>query len=189
MSVSEKKQFYKCFSCQAGGNAIHFVAEYEKINYMEALTKVAQKANIKINVTHKEHYNETQKELLELLKEAHNFFEYSLSTEKALKALEYLKKRNISAKDSNKFLIGYAPGNELITYLEKKGFSKDKMINASLMNTKETAFFNNRLTFAIKNEHGDIVGFSARSLEDGVKSKYINSAENSIFKKTNILYN
>jgi len=34
MSVSEEKKIFKCFSCGAGGNAIKFVQDFEKISFV-----------------------------------------------------------------------------------------------------------------------------------------------------------
>lgn len=42
LSVNEKKQIYKCFSCGNGGDAIKFVAEKEKISYLTACRKIAE---------------------------------------------------------------------------------------------------------------------------------------------------
>ena len=39
--VSPAKQIYHCFGCGVTGDPIRFVMEYEKLNYPEALEKLA----------------------------------------------------------------------------------------------------------------------------------------------------
>ena len=36
-TVSDKKQFYHCFGCGAHGNAISFLMEYDKLEFVEAV--------------------------------------------------------------------------------------------------------------------------------------------------------
>jgi len=50
MSVSKEKQLFKCFSCGIAGNVFKFVSEFEKINYYEAVSKVASKIGIVVDV-------------------------------------------------------------------------------------------------------------------------------------------
>ncbi|XPV54529.1 MAG: CHC2 zinc finger domain-containing protein [Halarcobacter ebronensis] len=47
--VSPPKQIYHCFGCGAGGDAIKFVMEYEKLTYPEALEKLASMYNVTLN--------------------------------------------------------------------------------------------------------------------------------------------
>lgn len=46
MSVSEEKQIYKCFACGATGNVFTFVAEYENVPFVEAISIVASKCGM-----------------------------------------------------------------------------------------------------------------------------------------------
>lgn len=49
--VSPQKQIYHCFGCGAGGDSIKFVMEYEKLNYPEALEKLADSYNFTLSYT------------------------------------------------------------------------------------------------------------------------------------------
>ena len=40
LMISSEKQIYKCFVCGAGGNAITFVRDFEKISIGEAVQKL-----------------------------------------------------------------------------------------------------------------------------------------------------
>lgn len=41
-TVTAKKQFYHCFGCGAHGNAIAFVMEYQGLDYVDAVKRVAE---------------------------------------------------------------------------------------------------------------------------------------------------
>ena len=43
-SVTPSKQMFYCFSCKKGGSVINFVMEYEKLNYIEAVKKLAEES-------------------------------------------------------------------------------------------------------------------------------------------------
>jgi len=45
-SVSETKQIFKCFGCDAGGNVIDFVIKYLNVDYSEAIRIIANKSGI-----------------------------------------------------------------------------------------------------------------------------------------------
>ena len=48
-SVSPEKEIFHCFGCGAGGNAITFLMDYEKISFIEAIGKIADKYGIDLN--------------------------------------------------------------------------------------------------------------------------------------------
>src|SRR5439155_23401169 len=50
-TVSPTKEIYKCFGCGKSGNAIGFIMEHEKYNYVEALKWIAARYNIEIEET------------------------------------------------------------------------------------------------------------------------------------------
>ncbi len=192
MSVSQEKQMFKCFVCNVGGNVINFIAEFEKITYVTATKKLADKIGIPFNLKDSKHkeYSEKDQKILEVLKEAMNFFQYSLSTtEEGVQALEYLKERGLTQQYLDKFSIGYAPKEGLVKFLRTKGYDDSVLINASLATDSMHDFFRERIIFGIKNNYGQIVGFSARTLDPNVKAKYINSSDVSVFNKSKILYN
>ncbi len=192
MSVSQEKQMFKCFVCNVGGNVINFIAEFEKITYVSATKKLADKIGISFNLksSEGEKYSEKDQKILEVLKEAMNFFQYSLSTtEEGMEALKYLKNRGLDQKYLDKFSIGYAPQKGLVKFLRSKGYDDSILINASLATESMQDFFRERIIFGIKNNYGQIVGFSGRTLDPNIKAKYINSSDVSVFNKSKILYN
>src|SRR3954464_2381904 len=44
--VSPSKQFFHCYGCKEGGNAIDFVIKRDRVVFIDALKTLAQRANI-----------------------------------------------------------------------------------------------------------------------------------------------
>ncbi|UUD37174.1 DNA primase [Mycoplasmopsis equigenitalium] len=193
LSINEAKQIFKCFACNTGGNVIKFVELYDKISFVAALKKLAQRANITADFSQiddnieVDNYSREQYELINSLIDATRFFRFKLHNNEQAKA--YLYSRHIDDQIINYFKIGYADGNDVIKELKEKLKYEDYLLEAaSLMNEKGNAILWNRIFFPIKDEFGYIVGYSARSLEEG-QTKYINSKESAVFQKNRILFN
>ncbi len=201
LNISQEKQIYHCFSCGASGNVFKFVQEFEHIPFIEAVEKLAQKANISLKIQQgdPEVYNEISV-LLELNKQAAKFFYETLKdlsgTEKEF-VYSYLKSRHIKNSDVAKFGIGYAPKNwdSLLKYFTQELDHKvEDLDKAGLIKKADTGDryydrFRGRLIFPIYNEAGKVVGFGGRKLyEDDLSGKYLNSPETRLYVKSKILY-
>ena len=189
MSVSIDKQIFKCFVCQIGGDIFKFIVEFKKISFQEAVRFLAEKIGIKVESKIEKRYSKEEQKTLEVLNEAMNFYSYYLNSNEGKNCLEYAKKRGLDSTIQQEFSIGFAPEKGLIDFLKTKNYPMESILNASLANTNEKDFFKNRLIFGIKDDYGKVVGFSGRSLSEEDNIKYMNSAESSLFKKSNILYN
>lgn len=189
MSVSPEKQFFKCFACNASGDVVSFVTDYEKISRNKAIEKLAKRVGIdyKTNVQDDSYSPQQQKQIAALV-DAMTFYQYQLDVYEEVKV--YLDKRSLTKADCDKFMIGYASSNrdELKKYLLQKGHDEATLINTSLLNSKGYDFFTNRLIFGITNKNGDVIGMSGRAIDDN-EIKYLNSAESLVFKKSATLYN
>src|SRR5262245_1249934 len=75
LHISQEKQVYHCFSCKASGNVYTFVQNYEKITFMDAVQKLAQRAGITLRLSSRDPdlSNEISK-LFEINKSAAKFF-------------------------------------------------------------------------------------------------------------------
>jgi DNA primase len=193
MSVSQEKKIFNCFSCGTKGNVITFVSKYENIPAENAALKLAKKYNIKIDVKVDP---ETQKKerLYQAMDEAANFYHFYLNnSEEGKKALEYLKARGIDEEILKHFHIGLAPSghNYLHQALNQKDISIIDQIDLGLVKQGNDYYdvFRRRIMFPIKNHFGRTVAFSGRIYDDSNEPKYINSIENPIFIKSEVLYN
>lgn len=196
MSVSREKKFFKCFSCGTSGNVIAFVQKYEHIPYYEAAAKLAGKIGIEIEEFDTPEYRRN-KQYYMAMDETNNFYQFYLNnTAEGLIAKSYLEKRNIGQDLIDKFQIGLAPSssNYLHKALSEKNIGLIEQIDLGLVrennNGEPYDTFRNRIIFPLSNNEGQVVGFSGRIFLDGDKnSKYLNSQENEIFHKGEMLYN
>lgn len=194
MSVSPERQMFKCFTCGVGGNVFTFVSKYEDISFIEAVKKVAEYANIPLdikNISKKESIHKKEYEIMDMVVK---IYQNNLNTINGKKAQEYLNKRNIDDKTCNLFKIGYALNDNTYLYniLSKKYKNKELddlgLINISGVDGYDK--FINRLMIPITDEYNQVVGFTGRIIEkDDTSPKYINTKETSIYKKGHILFN
>ena len=183
--VSSAKQIYHCFGCGAGGDSIKFTMEYEKLNYPEALEKLADTYNFTLSYTDNKH-NKPRSQVMDKLNE---YYQNLLSSH--TKATAYIKERGIFESSVEKFGIGYAPdSNSTINYIQKQMFSMNEAVDMGVVGYdggRYFARFIERITFPIHSANGSIVGFGGRTIT-GHQAKYVNSPETTFFNKSRLLY-
>ena len=200
-AVSPTKGFYKCFGCDAAGDAITFIREIEGVSFVEAITFLAQKYGIAIQEDKNQSSNkEVQKakdSLYILLNVAKVYYTNALWENREGKRIahSYLQARGIPIPCSKKFDLGYSldTWDAFHQFAQQKGYSDELLIQAGLLIKKETHKvydrFRGRLMFPIHNVSGQVIAFGARVLAQGKDSpKYINSPETAIYHKGNALY-
>ncbi|WGH25584.1 MAG: DNA primase [Candidatus Shikimatogenerans bostrichidophilus] len=189
--VSPTKKIWRDFSYGVGGNLIKFFMKFFNFNFKEAIDYLIKKhvnKNLVIdNLNYKKENNDKYK-IYKILKYSCNFFKKQLKKNKNIK--KYLTNRNITEKTINIFNIGYAPKYyNLINKLKKFNLNNFYIKNTGLFTIKNKIFnlFIYRIMFPIKNINGYVIGFGGRSLNDNY-NKYINSYNNIIYNKSQILY-
>ena len=193
-SVTPGKQMYYCFGCGAGGNVFNFIMEYENYTFGEALKHLADRAGVELpQIEYSKEVREKAQEraeLLEINKQAAQYFYYQLRTEKGD---QYLAGRGLSEETMRKFGLGYSDkfGGGLYQFLKSKGYGDDRLRESGLFNVDERHGmydkFWNRVIFPIMDVNNRVIGFGGRVMGDG-KPKYLNSPETKIFDKSRNLY-
>lgn len=202
--VSPSKQIWKDFSSGKGGTAISFLMEIENFTYPEALRHAAKKYGIEVEEDKKELSEEekqvkSDRDLLYKIHEvANDFFQDQLyhMQEGQLVGLSYFKERELKPEIIKKFQLGYSPEkrNAFTEYALEKGYSKEILEKSGLSIFSEHSpngidRFRERVIFPIHSFSGRVLGFGARILKSNVKAaKYLNSPENEIYHKSNVLY-
>lgn len=196
MSVSQEKQIYKCFVCNAGGNVFSFIQNYEQVGFMEAVAKVAGTAGIELEVDvmpKARQVDPEQERLINVCKEMQEFTHYQLDTLSAASVKDYLHRRGLNEEIIQRFALGYNPEQDAVyKFLKAKKHTDEDILNAgvarmSSMGMKDV--FSGRLTIPIHDIHGNTVGFSARRLKENEDAKYINTSETKIYHKGNLIFN
>lgn len=195
-SVHPDKQIYKCFSCGESGNVITFVQKYLGVTFNEALNILATRVGIKLNIDLPKKNKTSYDKYYEINNTVNKYFKNNLISNDGKEAIKYLNDRSINKDIINEFNIGLSTSNKLSKLFEKKYDIKDlididivKDINGKIYDT-----FQNRIIFPIIDENNNVIAFSGRKyldddLKDNTLSKYSNSKETIIFKKSNVFYN
>ena len=188
MSVSPEKQIFTCFSCGATGNVFTFVADFEKISFIEAVRLLGEKVGV--STQGNSFTVEKKDDYFEIYELANKFYQNSLFTSLGKNAIEYLEGRNIDKETIKKFGIGLSIQKVSLTdYLVNKKYSVDKLNEVGLTNDNGDDIFINRIMFPIYDLSGNPVAFSGRIYNTKDTSKYVNTKETDKFKKGKILYN
>ena len=92
------------------------------------------------------------------------------------------------------FELGYSSSNPELTIklLRGKGIEIEQIEKVGILKRTQGLFtdiFTGRVTFPIYNEHSECIGFSARRIVNNDDAKYVNSPNNILFNKSNVLYN
>ena len=183
--VSPQKQIYHCFGCGVTGDSIRFVMEYEKLNYPEAIEKLAGDYNFSLQYTQ----GGQKKTDTRLMEKLNDWYKTLLDSNQTAK--NYLNERGIFESSVEKFGIGYAPASQqTITYLKSHMFDIKEGIELGVLGQGENniyARFIERITFPIHAQNGSMVGFGGRTIT-GHQAKYVNSPQTKIFNKSRLLY-
>ena len=198
-TVSDKKQFYHCFGCGAHGNAISFLMEYDKLEFLEAVEELAGFLGLEIPYEKRPHFNDngkqvnfqTKRNLYELMQEIAKFYQQQLPLN--IPAQSYLQQRGLSPEIIDRFQIGYVP-NAMDTVYRQFGKTREeqqKLFDLGMLSRNDRGNvydkFRNRIMFPIRDRRGRTVAFGGRVLTDE-KPKYLNSPETITYHKGSELY-
>jgi DNA primase len=196
--VFPDSQNWRCFgACGEGGDIFTFIMKREGWDFPETLRYLADKAGVEIEeiTPQQTQVYEAHDRLRSLLVDAAHFFtQRLLQSPDAGHARQYVEKRGLSAETIEAFSIGYAPNSWEATshYLVDLGYSPQEVIDAGLVVTKDDGSshdrFRDRLMIAISDVRGKVVGFGARALSSEATPKYLNSPQNALFDKSNLLF-
>lgn len=193
-SVSQQKQFFKCFGCGASGNVIGFLMRYEGLSYPEAIRKLAESIGMTVPETPRDRETRTRvRSLTDMMKAASDYYSASLKTN--TRTIEYLKQRGITGETAARFALGYSPdawqplkdvfGDQYASKdLEEEGGCGLVIHNGD----KRYDRFRGRLMFPIRNPRGQVVAFGARTLNGDEHPKYLNSPETALYHKSREIY-
>ena len=187
MSISQSKQIFHCFACKAGGDAIKFVMDYEKLTYPEAIERIASLVNFSLEYTNDK--APTQKENKHILEKANAFYRSEFFKHEA--AVRYIYSRGINDAMIEKFELGWAGDSaSTIRLLQNENIEPKEALEVGIIKQNEKgiyASFIERITFPIYSHTTRLVGFGGRTISDH-PAKYVNSPQSVVFDKSKLLY-
>jgi len=196
-SVDSEAQMFYCFGCHKGGTVINFVMEIERMEFMEAVKLLAERAHMALPARVDDGRNsdstrERRERIYAANLEAARFYHATIWTSEGAEALSYLHRRGLDDAGIRRFGLGSTPhgGGALTTHLMKQGFSFDELKDAGLSSERDGRrydMFRNRAMFPIINPQGRVLGFGGRIMGEG-NPKYLNTADTPVFNKRQGLY-
>jgi DNA primase len=198
-SVSPEKNFYHCFGCKKGGDAIKLVMELKSFSFAEAVSHLAERFGVDLKLEGRspeeekaaERRTARRRSAYKALAAATAYYhKYLLNSPAAEEARHYLESRGLKLSTLEEFRLGYAPPRGRSGFMlaaRKVGLDREAFDAAGLIASRGGERFVDRVMFPISDKRGRIVGFGARSLGDA-KPKYLNSPETDLFNKRSLLY-
>ena len=197
-SVSQEKQFYYCFGCQASGSALKFLMEFDRMDFLSAVESLAARLGLAVpNDASSEDREavEQRKLIFDTLTDAKDFYKQQLrSNPQRGRAVDYLKQRGLTGEVANRFEIGFAPPGwqNLLGSKPESSSYLSRLLDAGLVVTQDAEDkrydrFRDRVMFPIRDLRGRTIAFGGWVIGDG-KPKYLNSPETAVFHKGRELY-
>lgn len=201
-SVNPEKQFYYCFGCGAGGNALGFVMDYENLDFLQTVESLA--SSVGLTVPREENRptsgpgsqaaEQSNRELYDLMERAAKYYQLELRKHpQAKRAVAYLKDRGLTGEIAKGFDLGFAPPgwDNLLKALGSDEKQQDLLLTSGMLVKNEAGRiydrFRDRVVYPIRDPRGRVIAFGGRVLGDD-KPKYLNSPETPIFQKGRELY-
>ena len=189
--------FRSCFGCHKGGTAINFVMDMERMEFMDAVRYLAERAHMELperssTPGEARTSRDDRERMYEANRLAARYFHGLLWTDEGVEALNYLYGRGLNDSDIRRFGLGASPKgwDGLLHHLEEQGFEAELLEKAGLVVRKDNRFFDmfrGRVMFPIINAQGRVLGFGGRAM-GSAQPKYLNTAETPVFNKRLGLY-
>jgi DNA primase len=198
--VNPRKQTFHCFGCHKGGDVFTFIREYETLDFMEAVKRLAERARIPLEFEKDPDYQQKQfvkGKLFDINEQIAQRWHGCLVTDAAgQRARDYLAERGVSEEAIKLFRLGFSPDSwdDTINWAKAKGFELNSVELAGLALRKEGTNdfygrFRGRLMFPICDDQGRVIGFSGRVLPgSNDERKYVNSPETPLFLKSRVMF-
>jgi DNA primase len=192
-TINDEKGFYHCFSSGEHGNIFDFLVKVEKLNFGDAVRKLAAKAGMPVFKFTKEsiEVENKRKKYDEILTIALQNYQKNFSENESVK--KYALARGLTQETLSTFKVGYS-GEYGLNVSLFSNFNQKELIESGVFfydekNNKLIDRFKNRLIFPIFDYNNNVIGFGGRALSQNYLAKYINSPETEFFKKGYNLYN
>ncbi|GKX60849.1 DNA primase [Leminorella grimontii] len=196
-TVNGEKQFYHCFGCGAHGNAIDFLMNFDRLEFVESIEELAAMHSLEVPYEAGSGASQLERHqrqnLYQLMDPLATFYQEALKLPQSQNARDYLAQRGLSDEVISRFAIGFAPSgwDNVLKRFGRAQESRELLNNAGMLVTNDNGRtydrFRERVMFPIRDKRGRVIAFGGRILGSGTP-KYLNSPETEIFHKGRQLY-
>jgi DNA primase len=196
LKINDQKGLFKCFACDASGDAIKFVMDRENLEFVDAVKEISAKMGITIE---EKQYKKNPKFDLgfRLMSSACKLYQKVASEQAPRAFVDFVAKRNLSSESIENFALGFSPkNNALLNYIKTIPESdREKALSLALEtgiiregSRGQYDFFRGRVMFPICDAQGKVRAFSSRATSDEQQPKYLHSQDSFMFNKSNLLF-
>src|SRR5438552_3957210 len=198
--VSPEKQLWHCYGCQKGGDHFTFIQDIEHVDFRGALRLLAEKTGVILEESPGAgRQRELKRTISKLNLLAAQYFHHILLENAAgQRALIQLESRGVTRASMTEFQLGFAPAGQrkdnLVRFLRKHGATDGEMQEAGLAIKPDGGGelwdrFRQRIIIPIHDEHGELVAFGGRVIDDSAQPKYLNTSQTALYDKGRTLFN
>jgi DNA primase len=198
--VSSEKQLWHCYGCQKGGDHFTFIQDIEHVDFRGALRLLAEKTGVVLEESPGAgRQRELKRTIARLNGLAAQYFHHILLENPAgQRALIQLESRGVTRASMTEFQLGFAPAGQrkdnLVRFLRKHGAADGEMMEAGLAIKPDGGGelwdrFRQRIIIPIHDEHGELVAFGGRVIDDTAQPKYLNTSQTALYDKGRTLFN
>jgi DNA primase len=198
MTVNDKLGLWRCWPCDRGGDALTFVQDFKKIEFIEAMRLCAQILGLPEDELNKERKKNPRLELgFRVLNFANRLYTH-VAQQEPMHFVKFAKDRELSQESITQFQIGYAPGNNALMLQfdkvpsDQQEAAKQMARELNLVRVSEGGrpydFYRDRVVFPIHDHAGQVRGFTCRAVLKDQNPKFLNSSDSFVFHKASILY-
>jgi DNA primase len=198
--IDPVEKLYHCFGCGVGGDVFSFVMETEGLDFAGALESLADRYGVELEREAEDPAAAARRErtdrLLALLERTTAYYVRVLwESPEADAAREYLAGRGLEEGALREFRVGFSPGafDRVVGASERAGYRPEELLASGLASRRRDGRglidrFRGRIMFPLCDERGRVLGFGARALRPDDQPKYLNSSDNDVFHKGELLY-
>jgi DNA primase len=198
--IDPVEKLYHCFGCGAGGDVFSFVMETEGLDFAGALETLADRYGVKLEREEEDPATAARRErgdrLRALLERTAAYYVRVLwESGEAAAARSYLASRGLEEAALREFRVGFSPGafDRVVGLGARAGYSEQELLACGLASQRRDGRgvidrFRGRIMFPLCDERGRVLGFGARALRPDDRPKYLNSSDNEVFHKGELLY-
>jgi len=198
--VSPEKQLWHCYGCQKGGDHFTFIQDIEHVDFKAALRLLADKTGVVLEESPGAGRQRELKRTIQRLNllAAQYFHHILLENQAGQRALIQLESRGVTRASMTEFQLGFAPAGQrkdnLVRFLRKHGVSDGELLEAGLAIKPDGGGelwdrFRQRIIIPIHDEHGELVAFGGRVIDDTNQPKYLNTSQTALYDKGRTLFN
>ncbi len=198
--IDPVEKLYHCFGCGTGGDVFSFVMETEGLDFAGALESLADRYGVQLEREAEDPAEAARRtardRLLALLERTAAYYVRLLwESPDAAPARSYLAGRGLEEAALREFRVGFSPGSydRVVNASAAAGYTREELISCGLAQERRDGRglidrFRGRIMFPLCDERGRVLGFGARALRPDDRPKYLNSSDNEVFHKNEVLY-